>query len=71
VNDLTAFFELMRTDPDIAEPLLLKMLAEPLADQLLAELIAKEPTAKAGLIKMSTHSEALKRAFSRVINGLN
>jgi hypothetical protein len=70
--DLTgALVELMHTEPDTAEPILLKMLGDPQVDQLLAEMIAKDPTAKAALVKMSTHSEALKKAFARVINRLN
>ena len=68
---MTAFVELMQTDPATAEPLLLKMLADPHATQLLAELVATHPNGRSTLLKMSTYSSALEHAFTKLITKIN
>jgi hypothetical protein len=65
-NGLYNFVETMRTDPDLAEPTLLKILADPMAEQLLAEMCAEVPEAAEGLAIMGLRSKAVGRAFDRL-----
>lgn len=65
-NGLHNFVETMRTDPDLAEPTLLRMLADPMAEQLLAEMCAEVPGAAEILTIMAMKSKAVGRAFDRL-----